>query len=82
MRFGGFGPYRPQWTLDRLPGLAPPMLAFIGLAPEPMGWGTRPEELEPYLPPGVQLEVYDDVGHFIHIERPGVVADRILEFLA
>ena len=81
MRFGGFGPHRPQWTLDRLPGLAPPLLAFLGLAPEPMGWGTTPAELDPYLPPGHILEVYDDVGHFVHVEQPRRVADRVLEFL-
>ena len=27
------------------------------------------------------LEVLDDCGHFLHLERPGAVNDRILEFL-
>jgi len=81
LRFGGFGPHRPQWTLERLPGLGPPMLAVMGLAPEPMGWGARPEDIEPYLPAGARLEVFDDAGHFVHIERPREVADLVLTFL-
>jgi len=82
MRFGGFGPHRPQWTLERLPGLAPPMLGFLGMQPEPMGWGTAPGELDPYLPRGAVLEVYEDTGHFVHIEQPQRVASRVLEFLS
>jgi pimeloyl-ACP methyl ester carboxylesterase len=82
MRFGGFGPHRPQWVLERLPGLSPPMLGFLGMQPEPMGWGTRPEELEPFLPAGAVMEVYDDTGHFVHIEQPERTAARVLEFLS
>jgi pimeloyl-ACP methyl ester carboxylesterase len=81
LRFGGFGPHRPQWTLSRLPNLSPPMLGFMGLQPEPMGWGARPSDIEPYMPAGGRLEVFDDVGHFVHIERPRDVADLVLEFL-
>jgi pimeloyl-ACP methyl ester carboxylesterase len=81
LRFGGFGPHRAQWTLSRLPGLSPPMLCFMGLQPEPMGWGARPADIQPYLPAGARLEVFDDVGHFVHIERPRDVADHVLEFI-
>jgi len=81
LRFGGFGPHRPQWTLSRLPCLSPPMLAFLGMQPEPMGWGARPSDIQPHLPAGARLEVFDDVGHFVHIERPRDVADVVLEFI-
>ena len=33
------------------------------------------------MPPGGRLEVLDDVGHFVHIEQPRVVADLVLEHL-
>ena len=45
MRFGGFGPWRPEWTMQRLPGLAMPFLGVLGLEPEEMGWGTVPEDV-------------------------------------
>ena len=38
--------------------------------PEEMGWGTAPEQVLPYLPPGGRCEILDDVGHFVHIEQP------------
>jgi pimeloyl-ACP methyl ester carboxylesterase len=81
LRFGGFGPWRPEWSLERLPGLAVPLLAVVGLAPEPMGMGATPASLQPYLPPGARLEALDDVGHFVHIEQPERVAGLVLEFL-
>ena len=82
MRFGGFGPWRPEWALERLPGLGVPLLAFFGTEPEPMGWSTTPDSVARYMPPGARMEVIDGVGHFIHIERPREVADVVLEFLA
>ena len=30
MRFGGFGPWRPEWTATRLPGLGMPFLGVLG----------------------------------------------------
>ena len=74
MRFGGFGPWRPEWTVLRLPGLPMPFLAVLGREPEAMGWGTAPERVLPYLPPGGRCEILDDVGHFVHIEQPELVA--------
>jgi pimeloyl-ACP methyl ester carboxylesterase len=82
MRPGGFGPWRPSWALERLPGLGAPMLGMTGGQPEPMGWGTTPEMLAPYLPAGARLVPFEDTGHFIHIEQPERVADLTLEFLA
>ncbi len=81
MRFGGFGPWRPEWSMERMPSLAVPVLGMLGLELEVMGWGTRPEDVEPYLPPGAELHPLEGVGHFVHIEQPRLVADLILDFL-
>jgi pimeloyl-ACP methyl ester carboxylesterase len=82
LRFGGFGPWRPEWTLLRLPALAVPILGFLASVPEPMGWDTTEEILRPYLPPDAEIHTLPDTGHFIHIERPREVAERVLRFLA
>lgn len=82
LRMGGFGPWRNAWSIERLPGFPVPLLGFLGLEQEQMGWGTVPEELEPYLPRGGRLEVVADTGHFVHIERPHEVAALALDFLA
>ena len=82
MRFGGFGPWRPTWELERLPGLAPPLLGILARIPETMGWETRPQDLEPYLPRHARIESCEDSGHFVHIEQPRRVADLVLEFIA
>ena len=55
MRFGGFGPWRPEWSLMRLPGLAMPFLGVLGLEYEEMGWGTKPEDVAGYLPLGARF---------------------------
>ena len=82
MRFGGFGPWRPEWTLLRLPGLPVPMLGFLASVSEPMGWDTTEEMLRPHLPPDAEIHTLPETGHFIHIERPHEVAQRVLRFLA
>lgn len=82
MRMGGFGPWRPEWTMLRLPGIGVPFLGVLGNDLEVMGWGTRPKHVVPFLPPGGRLEVLEGVGHFVHIEQPRQVADLVLEFLA
>ena len=81
LRFGGFGPWRPEWAMFRLPGLGMPLLAVLGTQPEAMGWTTPADEVEPYLPPGSELVVLDDVGHFVHIEQPERIAKLVLGFL-
>jgi pimeloyl-ACP methyl ester carboxylesterase len=81
MRFGGFGPWRPEWTVTRLPGLGMPFLGVLGSELEEMGWGTLPNHLTGYLPEGGRLELLDGVGHFVHIEQPDLVAGMIIEFL-
>jgi pimeloyl-ACP methyl ester carboxylesterase len=82
MRFGGFGPWRPEWSMMRLPDIGVPVLAILGTAPDPMGWGTPKSDVLSHLPPGGRLEMLDDVGHFVHIEQPRLVADLVLEHLA
>lgn len=81
MRFGGFGPWRPEWALTRLPGIGVPFYGMLVEVEEEMGWGTFPPDVEPYLPPGGRLDLLEGVGHFAHIERPDDVAERVLEFL-
>jgi pimeloyl-ACP methyl ester carboxylesterase len=81
LRLGGFGPWRPEWAMSRLPGLGSPMLAVLGMQPERMGWGTPPDEVERYLPRGSELVPLDDVGHFVHIEQPERIAKLVLDFL-
>lgn len=82
MRFGGFGPWRPEWSLMRLPAIGVPVLAVLGTEPDPMGWGTGPDDVVSHLPPGGRLEVIDGVGHFVHIEQPRLVADLVLGAIA
>ena len=82
LRFGGFGPWRAEWALQRLPGFPIPLLGILGTEREPMDWGTTRESITPYLPLGARLEVVEGTGHFIHIEKPAPVAELALEFLA
>ena len=82
MRMGGFGPWRPEWSMLRLPGIGVPVMGVLGLELEVMGWGTRPEHVLPYLPAGARFEGLEGVGHFVHIEQPRLVADLVLEFLS
>ena len=81
MRFGGFGPWRPEWTATRLPGLGMPFLGMLAGQQEPMGWGTLPHQIQPMVPAGGRLEVMHDLGHFVHIEQPELVAGMVLDFL-
>ncbi len=81
MRFGGFGPWRPEWALMRLAGLGVPFYGMLVEIEEEMGWGTVPDDVRPYIPEGGRLEILPGVGHFAHIEDPDGVATRVLEFL-
>ena len=81
LRPGGFGPWRPEWSMHRVPGIGVPFLGVLGLELEVMGWGTQPDDVIPYLPPGATFVPLENVGHFVHIEQPRLVADLILDFL-
>ncbi|MEI7617965.1 MAG: alpha/beta hydrolase [Actinomycetota bacterium] len=81
MRFGGFGPWRPEWTISRLPGLPMPFFGILGSELEEMGWGTLPRHVAAYLPDGGRCEVLENVGHFVHIEQPELVSRMVLDFL-
>ncbi len=81
IRMGGIGPWRPDWGLVGLDRIEVPMLAILGRQREPMGWGNDPDEARADLPPDAELEIYEDSGHFVHIEHPDRVAKSILEFL-
>ncbi len=82
IRPGGFGPWRPEWSMQRVPGIGVPFLGVLGLEPEFMGWGTQPDDVTPYLPPGAVFAPMEGVGHFVHIEQPRAVADLVLDFLS
>lgn len=81
LRFGGFGPWSPSWSLQSIANVTTPMLGLLAGVEELMGWGTMPEDVAPYAPPWVQMELVD-AGHFVHIEQPKLVAERVLEFLS
>jgi len=82
LRPGGFGPWRATWSMSRFASLPVPLLGILATESEPMGWDTRPEEVQPYLPPGARVMALPAVGHFVHIEQPRRIADLVLEFLA
>lgn len=81
LRLGGFGPWRPEWSMQRLPGVSVPTLGVLGLQPEVMGWGTLPSDVEPNAPWVFEFHAMDDVGHFVHIEQPRRIADLVLAFV-
>jgi pimeloyl-ACP methyl ester carboxylesterase len=82
LRMGGFGPWRPEWSMWRLPSMGMPTLCVLGQEIEVMGWGTLPEDVVPNLPPGGRFVGLEGVGHFVHIEQPQMVADLVLEHIS
>jgi len=81
MRFGGFGPWRPEWTMYRMAGLGMPFLGVLGLEVEEMGWGTTPGDVVPWLPEGARFVELPGAGHFVHIEQPAVIAEHVLALI-
>lgn len=82
LRFGGFGPWRPEWSMMRLPDIGVPVLAMLGTEPDPMGWGTLPEDVLSHLPAEGRLVILEGAGHFVHIEQPERTAELTLEHLS
>ncbi|MEO7429085.1 MAG: alpha/beta hydrolase [Acidimicrobiales bacterium] len=82
IRFGGFGPWRPEWSMMRLPDIGVPVLAVLGTEADPMGWGTLPEDVLSHLPAGGRFVSLAGAGHFLHIEQPHAVAELVLEHVA
>ncbi len=82
MRFGGFGPWHAEQSALRMVSLTIPFLGILGTVDEPMGWGARARDLQPWIPAGGRLEVMEDIGHFVHIEDPEGVSKMVLEFLS
>lgn len=78
---GGFGPWRPSWSLERLPAIGAPFLGILATVQEAMGMGTTEAGVRPWLPADSELIVLEDTGHFVHIERPHEVAGHVLDFL-
>lgn len=81
LRMGGFGPWRPEWSMMRIANLAMPVLGVLAGEPEQMGWGTRPEDVSPVLPAHGEVMLLDGVGHFLHIEQPDRIAKLVLDFI-
>lgn len=81
IRWGGFGPWRPEWAWMRLAGIGIPFYGMLATEAESMGWGTTWGEIERYVPENARIDIIDGAGHFIHIERPHDTAERVLEFL-
>lgn len=81
LRLGGFGPWRPEWAMEHLPGIGVPVLGVLGLEYELMGWGTRPDDVTANLPPQGRFEALEGIGHFVHIEAPDTVAELVCDFL-
>lgn len=73
-----------RWLLAGFPGPGRnlPRVATLYLHGQEDGCiGARyAERAEPLLPAGSRVEILDDAGHFLHLERPDLVADRVLEF--
>lgn len=78
---GGFGPWRPEWSLQRLTDVSVPLLIILASEPELMGFGTTEDDVAPYMPPLGRVVTMSAAGHFIHIERPDEVAELALEHL-
>lgn len=81
LRMGGFGPWRPEWSLARLPDVGAPFLAVLGTEQEMMGFGTSAADVTPNLPMRGRVVEVDGVGHFSHIEQPDTIAALVLEHL-
>ncbi len=58
-----------------------PFLGILAGIQEEMGFFTPIEKIIPYLPERGRCEVLDDLGHFVHIERPDLISEMVLDFV-
>ena len=83
LRPGGFGPWRPEWTLGAAAGPLGPAARAPRLGERAHGLGhDARRSCGRFLPPEARIVTFPETGHFIHIERPREVAELVLEFLA
>ena len=82
LHLGGFGPWRPNWSMEHLAALDLPFLGVLsGVADDPMGWKSRPGDVAPFPAAGRPPQSFDDIGHFLHMSSPRTIADLVLDFL-
>jgi pimeloyl-ACP methyl ester carboxylesterase len=59
-----------------------PTLYFHGVDDGVLGVeGVVEDEMRPFFPAGLELELVEGAGHFLHLERPDLVNPRIVEYL-
>ena len=83
MRFGGFGPWRPEWSMMRLPdiGDAGARRARDASPSHGVGHPARGRASRTCRPAAGSSQL-EGAGHFVHIEQPDGVADLVLELLS
>lgn len=74
-------PHPGHWLLGHMRRLTVPMLAIKAGVRETLAWPVSIDALRQALPPSTALEVWPEVGHFVHLEAPAQTAARVLGFL-
>lgn len=79
--FGVELPALVEWTLDadEAASIRTPVLSVLGSETQPL-WVEVAAFLRTRLPDVEEVEI-EGVGHLLHIQRPGPVADAIVQFL-
>ncbi len=70
----------PEAPAESAPAALPPLLYLHGLADGCIGADVV-DAARPFFPPGAEVAVLEGAGHFLHLERPAEVNERILAFL-
>lgn len=74
-------PHPGHWLLKHMQSVSIPMLAIQSGIQEGMAWPVEADVLKAALPSNCTLEVWPEHGHFVHLEAPIAIAERILRFL-
>ena len=64
-----------------IPGTPKPTLYMHGSADNALG-AELANNIEQYLAEGSEVEIFEGLNHFLHLEDPGTVNKRILEFVS